>query len=57
MSKFNQYRLNSQAGWEVALDDATHLSLRLAVRDRYNSNPGTAKPNDLDYAALLLWKF
>jgi putative salt-induced outer membrane protein YdiY len=57
VSDFTEYRLNSLAGWEFLLDQATNLSLRLAVRNRYNSSPGTARPNDLDYAALLLWKF
>ena len=57
ITDFTEYRLNSLAGWEFLLDQATNLSLRLAVRNRYNSSPGTARPNDLDYAALLLWKF
>jgi putative salt-induced outer membrane protein YdiY len=57
ISDFTSFRLNSLAGWEFLLDQMTNLSLRLAVRNRYNSSPGTAKPNDLDYAALLLWKF
>jgi putative salt-induced outer membrane protein YdiY len=56
-SKFSEFRLNGLAGWEFLLDQETNLSLRLAVRNRYNSSPGTARPNDLDYAALLLWKF
>ncbi len=57
MSDFTEYRLNSYAGWEVQLDDDSHLNLRFAVRNRYNSASGKSKPNDLDYAALLLWKF
>ncbi|MGW8256092.1 MAG: DUF481 domain-containing protein [Thermoguttaceae bacterium] len=56
-SDFAEFRLNTLAGWEFTLDQATHLGLRLAVRNRYDSSPGTALPNDLDYAALLLWKF
>jgi putative salt-induced outer membrane protein YdiY len=51
------YRINSQAGWELVLDKETNLSLRFAVRNRYTSNPGAGKPNDLDYAALLMWRF
>ncbi|HEY4759677.1 MAG TPA: DUF481 domain-containing protein [Thermoguttaceae bacterium] len=57
VTDFSEYRLNSQAGWELLLDQLTNLSLRLAVRNRYNSAAVTARPNDLDYAALLLWKF
>jgi putative salt-induced outer membrane protein YdiY len=51
------YRLNTQAGWELILDQETNLALRFAVRNRYTSDMRFAKPNDLDYAALLMWKF
>ncbi|MCC6127309.1 MAG: DUF481 domain-containing protein [Pirellulales bacterium] len=51
------YRINTQAGWELLVDKEMNLSLRFAVRNRYTSNPGAGKPNDLDYAALLMWKF
>ncbi|MBN2577409.1 MAG: DUF481 domain-containing protein [Pirellulales bacterium] len=57
VSDFTEFRLNSQAGWEVLLEEAPKLTLRIAVRNRYTSTPGTALPNDLDYAALLLWSF
>jgi putative salt-induced outer membrane protein YdiY len=57
VTDFTDFRLNSQAGWELLLDQYTNLSLRLAVRNRYYSAPVTARPNDLDYAALLSWKF
>jgi putative salt-induced outer membrane protein YdiY len=57
VTDFESYRLNTQAGWELLLDQETNLSLRFAVRNRYTSNPGAGKPNDLDYAALLMWKF
>jgi putative salt-induced outer membrane protein YdiY len=57
VSDFTEFRLNAQAGWEVLLEEAPKLTLRIAVRNRYTSTPGTALPNDLDYAALLLWSF
>jgi putative salt-induced outer membrane protein YdiY len=57
VTDFTEFRFNSQAGWEVLLDKDPKLTLRLAVRNRYTSTPGTALPNDLDYAALLLWTF
>jgi len=34
-----------------------NLSLKLSVLDRYDSTPHEAKPNDMDYAATLLWSF
>ena len=33
-----------------------NLSFKLSVIDRYDSTPDGRKPNDLDYALLLLWK-
>jgi putative salt-induced outer membrane protein YdiY len=57
VTDFFMYRLNTQAGWELLLDQETNLSLRFAIRNRYTNNPGAGKPNDLDYAALLMWKF
>lgn len=53
---FTNYRLVSDIGWQVLLDEAAHLSLKLSVRDRYDSTPNGREPNDVDYALLLLWK-
>jgi hypothetical protein len=49
-------RINSKAGWELLLDEEMNLSLKLTVLDRYDSTPNRAEPNDIDYAAMLLWK-
>jgi len=57
VSDIGDFRLTSRAGWEVLVDQETNLSLKLSVLNRYDSTPGGAKPNDLDYAAVLLWKF
>jgi putative salt-induced outer membrane protein YdiY len=54
---FGDFRLNSQASWEIALASAWGLSLKVSVIDRYDSTPQGAKPNDLDYSTLLLWTF
>ncbi|NUQ65765.1 MAG: DUF481 domain-containing protein [Pirellulales bacterium] len=51
------YRLTSKAGWEVLLDEAMNLSMKFTVSDRYDSTPHGLKPNDLDYAVMLLWSF
>ncbi len=53
---FQIYRVRTNAGWEMLLDEATNMSLKLGVIDRYDSQAGTAKPNALDYSLLLLWK-
>ncbi len=52
---FSDYRLVSDASWELMLDAANNLSLKVSVIDRYDSTPGSAQPNDVDYAVLLLW--
>jgi putative salt-induced outer membrane protein YdiY len=55
-SDFNDFRLVSDLGWEVLLDEAANLSLKFSLKDRYDSTPNGRRPNDVDYAVLLLWK-
>jgi hypothetical protein len=57
VTDWDDFRLNSQASWEIALSHAWGLSLKLSVIDRYDSSPQGARPNDLDYSTLLLWTF
>ena len=57
VTDWGDFRINSQAAWEIALSKAWGLSLKLSVIDRYDSTPHTARPNDLDYSTLLLWQF
>jgi len=57
VTDFQDYRLNTKAAWEVLLDEAMHLSMKLGVLDRYDSASGASKPNDLDYSAMLMWSF
>lgn len=54
---FSDYRVVSDIAWEILLDDADNLSLKLALTDRYDSTPQGAKPNDVYYSLLLLVKF
>lgn len=53
---FNDYRLVSQVHWVVLLDEATNLSLKLGLIDRYDSTPNGQRPNAFDYYLTLLWK-
>lgn len=53
---FRDYRLFSEMAWELVLHEASNLSLKLSVVDRYDSTPDGRKPNDINYAVLLLWK-
>lgn len=57
VADFLRYRIRSQAALEILLDEERNLSMRMGVLERYNSRPGNALPNDLDYALTLLWKF
>ena len=54
---FMSYRFVGKASWEILLDEASNLSLKLTATDRYDSTPHGRRPNDIDYALLLLWKF
>ncbi len=54
---FNEYRMNTQASWEIVLDAVNNLSLKLSAISRYDTTPDGDSPDDLDYAATLLWSF
>jgi putative salt-induced outer membrane protein YdiY len=57
VTEFSNYRMNAKAAWEVLLDEERHLSMKVGVLDRYDSNADGHKPNDLDYTLTLLWSF
>lgn len=50
-------RVNSRAGYVIALDTTRNLNLEFGLLDRYDSTPNGAKPNDIDYNVLLFWGF
>jgi hypothetical protein len=54
---FDRYRIRTQAAWEMLLDQDKNLSLRVGVLDWYNSMPNINRPNELDYALMVMWKF
>jgi putative salt-induced outer membrane protein YdiY len=51
------FRLRSNASWEIKIDPPARLSLRLSVIDRYDSTPNGKRKNDLDYSTLIVWEF
>lgn len=53
---FTDYRVQTNASWEMLLDEATNMSLKLGIIDRYDSTPNGLIPNDLNYSLMLLWK-
>lgn len=55
---FSDYRMVTKAGYEIVVDPKTKMTLKLGLEDRYDSEPGDGrKKNDIDYFALLAWKF
>lgn len=52
---FSQYRIVTDLGWEIDLDRPNNLSLKFSVIDRYDSTPEGVDPNEINYAALLIW--
>jgi len=55
-SNYTDYRINTNAGWEIALSGPMDISLKLAVIDRYDSTPNGRKANDLSTVFLVIWK-
>jgi putative salt-induced outer membrane protein YdiY len=52
---FSDFRMITDAGWQLVIDQVTRTSLKLGVINRHDSTPGGQKPNDLNYSALLMW--
>lgn len=57
LSDFGDCRIDTKVDYEIVIDADMNLSLKLGVLDRYDSTPGDALHNDLDYSAVLLWNF
>lgn len=53
---YTDYRIVSVVNWSILLDEATNLSLKLTGNDRYDSTPNGSKPNDLNYALMVVWE-
>ncbi|MFO0799514.1 MAG: DUF481 domain-containing protein [Gemmataceae bacterium] len=57
LSQLGQYRVRARAGYEIVLSPEHGMVLRLGVQDRYDTSPGTAKRNDVNYFTTLLFRF
>ena len=57
LGDLGRYRVRLRSAYEVLLDPEWGLTLRFGIQDRYDSNPGPAKKNDLDYFTTMLIKF
>lgn len=54
---FGQFRIRARVAYEYILDPESCMILRIGAQDRYDSNPGNAKRNDLTYFSTLGFKF
>lgn len=53
---FSFYRMINDVHWQILLNEASDLHLKIGIIDRYDSTPNGAEANDLTYSVLLLWK-
>jgi putative salt-induced outer membrane protein YdiY len=53
---FGRYRVLTDTGLEIELNQPSNMSLKLSATDRYDSEPEGFKPHNLNYSALLIWK-
>jgi putative salt-induced outer membrane protein YdiY len=52
---YRNYRVVTDVGWQIDLDQPKNVSLKLSLVDRYDSTPDGVEPNNFDYAVLLIW--
>jgi putative salt-induced outer membrane protein YdiY len=57
LSDISDFRLRTNASWEIKIDPPARLSLRLGVIDRYDATPNGKRKNDVDYSTLIVWEF
>lgn len=57
LDDFSNFRTISDLSWEHMVSESPNLSLKLGALHRHDSQPEGAVPNDLNYSALLLYKF
>ncbi len=57
IDNFANFRVRTRAAYEYLLDPVTHMIMRIGIQDRYDSDPGNSKRNDLTYFATLGVKF
>lgn len=57
LGEIGEYRYEAKAGYEFLVSPEWNVTLKLGVLDRYDSTPNGRKPNDIEYFAVLLWKY
>lgn len=57
VDNFSQFRVRARGAYQILLDKESGTTLRLGVQDRFDSDPGPARRNDLTYYATLGFTF
>jgi hypothetical protein len=57
LDNLSDFRTITDMYWELLLSEKPNLSLKLGALHRHDSQPSGALPNDLNYSALMLYKF
>jgi len=57
IDNFGEYRIRARLAYEWVIDPDTGTVLRFGIQDRFDSDPGNAKRNDLTYFTTLGLKF
>ncbi|VTS05485.1 DUF481 domain-containing protein [Tuwongella immobilis] len=57
LGNLERQRVRVRGAYEILVDPESNLTLRLGIQERYDSQPGNAKPNDLDFFATLMFRF
>jgi Protein of unknown function, DUF481 len=57
LETFGNYWLRGRASFDILLDQQSNIMLRLGVFDRYDSRPNGGKYNDIEYFAMLSFRF
>ncbi|MBL8891698.1 MAG: DUF481 domain-containing protein [Planctomycetaceae bacterium] len=52
---FGDFRMITDAGWQLLIDEETRTSLKVGVINRHDSTPQGQEANDLNYSVLLIW--
>ena len=57
IDNWSQFRLRARVAYAIVLDKDMGITLRLGAQNRYDSNPGNSRANDLTYFATLGFSF
>ena len=57
LGRWERFRVRARLAYQCVIDPDLGLTLRMGLQERYDSEPGPAKKNDLGYFTTLMIKF